>query len=168
MKKLLLLALLAGCTSVPAEDPTHKAISDILRRSMDDPASYQPVGWSKPEPWTIGDSISALRHSLSGQQHLTNLRIKTDSIFYATHIEHQSHTGKFEKGAIQDAKQRLVKFRRERDSVRVVIASLPIKVDTTQLYYYIVHSFRAKNRMGALVLDSVGFYVAKNGRITTH
>lgn len=160
MKKLLLLALLAGCTSAPAEDPTHKAIAALLQKNMNDPASYQPARWSKPEPWTVGDSISADLYILKSRLHQNKELTKTDSIHLAS-ISRLTN----DQDLLKPTTARLAEWRRERDSLRQAIHAVPAARDTARLGYYLTHSFRAKNKLGALVLDSVEFYVDKAGRV---
>jgi hypothetical protein len=163
MKKYLLLTLLAACTSTLAENPTHKAISALLLKNMNDPTSYQPVRWGKPEAWTVSDSISAHAFLLKNLLHTNNLATIADS----TSLQQYSKLPYAQKYLVGQ-RVSLPKHRHQRDSLRSALAHLPAATDTTRLGYYITHAFRAKNKLGALVLDSVEFYVDKAGRVKMH
>jgi hypothetical protein len=52
------------------------------------------------------------------------------------------------------------------DSISKLLARLEKSTDSTQLGKAVWHSFRAKNKTGALVLDSALFIVFKDGKIT--
>jgi hypothetical protein len=160
MKKLLLLALLASCTSKPAEDPTQKAISALLQKSMNGPTTYQPVRWGKKFFITVSDSISGHRSSLSSRIQTINERIKIDSTSVARY-GNLSHAQSLLKSTRKD----LSRLKHQRDSLHQTLKSIVESADTSRLGYYITHAFRAKNQMGALVLDSAEFYVDKKGRL---
>lgn len=61
MKCLLYLLLITGLASCGASDadPTHAAVSDYLKKNMDDPSSYEPVRFAKAERFTRSDSAYA-------------------------------------------------------------------------------------------------------------
>jgi outer membrane lipoprotein-sorting protein len=163
MKKLLFLLLLAGCTDTPAENPAKKAVANYLNKSLDDPASYQPVGWGPVKPWTKQDADHVL-----GQQ---QLEIAAQMSEQALH--YQSLVTKIAGNQLPVAKQQAIDWQKEADNYSAAsdIASkkAPIlnnSTDTTRLGSFVVHTYRAKNKSAALVLDSAGFIVLKNGKVT--
>ena len=68
MKHLFLLGLLSACSTAPASRPPvasradheHALISATLRRTLNNPASYQPVSFAVDGVWTRADSASLL------------------------------------------------------------------------------------------------------------
>lgn len=162
MKYLLCLLLLAGCTGAPAESPTHDGISALLRKNMDDPASYQPVRWSKPDPHSVHDSIAALRYLAASQIYFKNKLITIDSTSVAKYGKGNSYAQELLTGT----RASLGRNRRERDSLYNFVHQPIISNDTAAIGYFITHAFRAKNKLGSLVLDSANFYVDKKGHVT--
>lgn len=121
------LALVAAsCSPSPEKsvgNPAQEAVSAYLRKTLDDPASYQPAHWGKEEPIRRVDSI-----------HIAALPLL------------QSHN------------------RQERDRGYALAESIG-KDSATQIGITLVHAFRAKNKMGGVVLDSARFIVTKAGKV---
>jgi hypothetical protein len=130
MRIFLLGALLSATACSPAStkteavaNPQHTAVESYLRKTLDDPASYQPAHWSKPEQLTRLDSARIVALAL-----------------FATNNEDDTDQG-----------LALVKS--------VGADSLKPAGST------FIHAFRAKNKMGATVLDSARFIVSPAGKV---
>ena len=59
----------------------------------------------------------------------------------------------------------LAKNKHEADSVLALTSTLRAKRDTSRVGLLVPHSFRAKNKMGALSLESATFLVRNNGAV---
>jgi len=162
MKKVLLpLLVLIGCKSAPVEDPAHSAISALLKKSMDDPASYQPVSWSKPEVRSVHDSVAAYKYTLASQIITKNKLIYIDS----SSVAQNGGRGSYVESMLKSTRASLAAARRERDSLYQALHQPFPSPDTARLGYSVTHAFRAKNKFSALVLDSAEFFVDRKGRI---
>jgi hypothetical protein len=157
MKKLLpLIALgLAGCgagtseQSVAADkDPTRSAVTAFLQKTLDDPASYAPASWGQPK---------ALHQSELNEQEAERLndRANVMSQLLKAEARNTSATGQQEFHKTELAAKR-IQARQD---------SLLHAADTTTVGTAITHTYRAKNKMGALQLDSAHFVVYKSGRV---
>lgn len=160
MKKLLLASLLlnlAACSG-PAEtkavaespkaDPTHEAVTAYLKKTLDDPASYQPAAWSKATAFQQRDADVLLAQDAAEKGKIafqSAKRAAGSSSAYGKKL--------FDESAA-DAKH----FQHLEDS-------LLHTTDTTKVGQVITHTYRAKNKMGALQLDSAQFIVYKNGQV---
>jgi hypothetical protein len=160
MNKLLPVALLLSLNAcspptpytveheVPKVDPAHAAVTAYLKQTLDDPASYQPAHWSKPTLWQQRDVDALMAQDVAEKANI--------SLTYARKaMRYTTPTGKklFDENAAQ-AKH----FQHLEDS-------LLHTTDTTRLGQVLTHTYRAKNKMGALQLDSAQFIVYKNGKV---
>lgn len=161
MKKLLPLIFiglaLAGCSgaatekpvsTAPVSDPTHTAVTAFLKKSLDDPASYQPTGWGKPQPWLQKD-VDALAAQDAAER---------ANIAY-------SYTKKAARFTTPSGRKLFADNAAETKRYQLLEDSLLHSTDTTRLGQVITHVYRAKNKMGALQLDSAQFIVLRNGSV---
>ena len=62
MKYLLafgcLAVLASACSSSPSLTPAQQKVEAYLKKTLDDPASYQPAHWGKETPITRADSLN--------------------------------------------------------------------------------------------------------------
>jgi hypothetical protein len=160
MKKLLLFGLLLSLSAcsppipytveheVPKADPVQAAVTAYLKKTLDDPASYQSAEWGKPTPWQQKDADALAAQDAAEKAKITYASAKKM-------VGHLTPTSRrlFNESAA-DAKH----FQQLEDS-------LLHTTDTTRLGQVITHTYRAKNKMGALQLDSAQFIVYKNGTV---
>lgn len=133
-----------------------------MRKTLDDPTSYQSVRWGKQEPFQQReiDAENAEAEGLVFDQQLALAKIQTESMARLNEIEGVSNA------VFSRPKKAMRVYLHRADSVKEVQARLAASTDTTQLGQSIRHTFRAKNKMGAMVLDSARFIVLKSGAIT--
>lgn len=156
MKKLLLAGLLglAACSAAPEEkaaapaDSLHTAVEAYLKKTADDPASYQPAGWGRPNPWQQRD-VDALAARDAAEK---------AKISYEYTVKAARYTTPGGRKLFADNAAATKRFQLLEDS-------LLRSKDTTNLGVVVTHTYRAKNKMGALVLDSAQFIVYKNGKV---
>jgi hypothetical protein len=159
MKKMLLLTLLAGCTRVSQNDFPQPAIAALSRKTISDPASYQPVRWGPPRGWTKGGSAVLLLFNIKSKIKDFTVYVKSDSMTLLRH----SKVGN-SKESVSTLTVRLDWERHWRDSLRQIARALPV-ADTTHLGYYLRHTFRYRNSQGRLALGSIDFYVDRRGKV---
>lgn len=156
---VLLLTGLAACSTF-ADNPTHSAIEAYLEKTLDDPASYEAVRWGKSKPFSQhqADSLAAIALEVRYQAQQDLAQQSLDSL-ESTNVDPDSE----EWVAI---KARMMRAATRADSVGMVVKKLTASQDTARVGFAVVHAFRAKNKMGALVLDSARFIVFNDGKIT--
>jgi hypothetical protein len=171
MKKILLptLLLLAACSPPTplkveeADKPTadvliHLAVSDFVRSTADDPASYQPARWGTPRPWQQKDASKIAADTLLPA--LTKARTEADRLaakWASAKAKGHSTTASW-RSMMVEADTAYLKLYKQ----KFVLSK---SRDTTRLGSLITHAYRAKNKMGALQLDSAQFIVYKNGKV---
>ena len=161
MKKLLALLLLAGgcsapetSTLVPVLAPAQSAVAAYMKKTLDDPASYQPVRWGKVTPFLKQEQIQGQALALielgrqQGDSTLDLIRGEAS----AQSIAQSEALGK--------------RLFAHADTVAREADRLFKTHDSTSLGASLSHSFRAKNKMGAVVLDSARFVVMNDGTVT--
>jgi hypothetical protein len=161
---LFAVTLLASCSHSPNLTPQQQAVSAYLQKSLDDPASYQPVHWSPAQPWRKVDAAKAALAPTHLQATEDSLAVSDEyQVFQAT-----SSLGKTspsfaaqiagDKAKWEQAVAKNTATHKRLDSLRAV-------TDTTRIGYLLTHAFRAKNKLGAVVLDSARFEVQANGQV---
>jgi hypothetical protein len=160
MKKLLLLILLASCTSVPEKGLSQLAITALSRKTISDSVSYQPVRWGKPRVGTKGDSAVLRLFALRPAIQSFKMYITQDSakLLNPSKLRHS-------KESFSTVATQLSLWRHLRDSLSQIVHALPALEDTTQLGYQVRHTFRYRNSQGRLTLDSIDFYVDRRGKV---
>lgn len=166
MKNLLLLAAVAtaltGCgPSAPLLSPTQEKVTAYLKKTLDDPASYQSVRWSKQKPFQQKevDVATARDESAEFEQQIALAKIETESMARLNEIDG------VDRATFNKPKKAVAMYVHRAYSVKKIVDRLEASTDTTRLGESIQHTFRAKNKMGALVLDSVRFIVRKTGEV---
>jgi hypothetical protein len=161
MKLLLptaLLLSLAACSpptpytveaDAPKADPTQTAVTAYLKKTLDDPVSYQPAEWGKATPWQQKDA-----DALAAQDAAEKAEISYEYTKKAARYTTPSGRRLFNENAA------------EAKHFQQLADSLLHTTDTTRLGQVITHAYRAKNKMGAVVLDSARFLVSKNGQVS--
>lgn len=166
MKNLLLLfispALFAACSS-SSLSPPQQAVSDYLKKSLDDPASYAPVRWGAARPWRQRQADSVLAQALYRQwkpnaDHAQSFMDSTSALYrlFGEDTLAQRQAMRSAQAAAERADKLLPDMQRLAKSKALAVVGVCF-----------THAFRAKNKMGALVLDSARFIVSKSGEVTT-
>jgi hypothetical protein len=157
--KLLLpfLLLLAGCST--DSNPTHAAISGYIKKNLGEPDSYSAVRWGKIIAFRKqqADSLAAIALMPSYQAQATRAQQGLDSL-----RDESVETGSAWEKSIN---RRMLVAAERADSLAAIGQRLKDSQDTTRIGVMQLHAFRAKNKMGAIVLDSAHFLVYKNGRV---
>lgn len=161
----IVLVLLAACSTGPPLSPIQKKVSTYLRKTLDDPASYQSVRWGVSKPFQqrdldIGkaaDLVLEYRHQSELMQLRSEHFIRMSDIY--------SSNPKMGLAELDKAKKVMNLYSRRADSVMALSNKFAASIDTTRLGESISHAYRAKNKMGALVLDSAFFTVLKTGEV---
>ena len=156
------LAMLASACSSSPSDLSQAAVAGYLKKTLDDPASYQSIRWSKPTPWRQhnADSSAAAGKMLSMMPDYAHAQSFLDSCKSGALFSNEDTVsqGRAKRSGVA-AGQRL-------DKNLVELNRLKASKDTTRIGVTLWHSFRSKNKMGALVLDSARFIVSKAGVVT--
>lgn len=121
---ILCLAVLASaCSSSPSLTPSQQKVEAYLKKTLDDPASYQPARWGKESPIRRSDSLSyvAMARFASSDEDTRNSGLELTELA-------------------------------KKDTLTVVGTML-------------IHTFRAKNKLGGTVLDSARFVIGKTGAV---
>jgi hypothetical protein len=159
MKTMLLagMLLLAACSpptpwtveedNKPEEIPAYAAVATYLTQTLDEPASYQPAHWGSPKAWRKDDANRLDLDSLKERANIFYDLLKSER---SARVVNESE---FDKTAAI-----LRQLQRKQDS-------LVHTADTTRLGVVLSHAYRAKNKLGALQLDSAQFVVYKNGEV---
>ncbi len=146
MKQLLCLLSLVVILSSCSKSPEQKAkdlIKEEMKKSMNDFSSYEPVEYGKLDSAitpidTFGDSISYN----SALQTMENA--KKEMIEFAdTKSIAADYQNKYDKG------------KKESDSLKIVIDKKIKEYKPVFKGWVMVHKFRGKNKLGALVLNSI-------------
>jgi hypothetical protein len=157
--KLLLpfLLLLAGCST--DSDPMHAAVSGYIKKNLGEPDSYTSVRWGKATSFQQrqADSLAAIALLPSYQAQATRAQQGLDSL-----RDESVETGSDWEKSI---KYRMLVAAERADSLAAIGQRLKDSQDTTRIGVVQLHAFRAKNKMGAIVLDSAHFLVYENGRV---
>jgi len=134
-------------TAAPAADPTHTAVITFLKKNLDDPASYQPARWGKQRAWRKDDANAIDLDSIKARATIFFELLKTEKVAAVASQKQFDETVASLK-QLQDSQDSLIHT-----------------VDTTRIGTVLTHAYRAKNKMGALQLDSAQFIVYTNGTV---
>ena len=169
-----LAALTGACTSSPSLTPPQAAVSEYLKKTLDDPASYEPVRWGAEEPWRELDADTTASHWY-GKTETLFVRFRARALYadYA-HVVSYVDSGGYGDMVFSRGND-TAKLRRDERSVSAaskrVHAStrayrkLLASIDSTKGGIVLWHTFRAKNKLASLVLDSACFVVAGSGGV---
>lgn len=150
--------LVSACSSSPTLTPAQASVSAHLKKTLDDPASYAPVRWGKGQAFTVAmvksgqaRSVMAMADSVKGEA--------TQLLSMYKEAVNRNQDGRMFKAAYDSRSI-------AHDSLIARVRLLASSRDTSAVGTIISHSFRAKNKLGALVLDSARFVVGKGGVVT--
>lgn len=141
-------------------DPTQTAVGAYLKKTLDDPASYQPAEWENSTLWEQKDEdkIAAREASKKADIAIYYLRNESDRSVRMTRMGAS-------KAQMKPFDAHFNQLQKEVKHFQDLEDSLLNSTHRTQLGMRITHTYRAKNKMGALQLDSAQFIVYKNGQV---
>lgn len=149
MKKIILLTLLvslSSCTKTP-EQKAQKSVSDYLVSKLDDPKSYESVSFGKLKS-TFTDIKDDPKY-LKLEAEYIEANTKQDE-------QYQSAMSMTHDNTIKEATDLFKKRMAITKSIGDEIADFR-KNFKPQSILIMNHKYRARNKMGALVLDSLTF-----------
>lgn len=160
----LLLVGLVSCHGQEDSDPAHAAVTAYLKKNLDDPSSYQSANWGKQKPFTQQDvDIERAADYLSAHQK----QRQTGNTASQHYIDMADLSSTPEDGLAQLAKAKrvLAVFTHRGDSIMALYNKAKASTDTTRLGTVLTHAYRAKNKSGALELDSATFTILRTGKV---
>lgn len=172
MKKalsLLVLLVAAGCnapsgptmaTQPNETDPLHQAVAVYIQANAGAFPNYEPVRWGRPVPYTRM-SEAAIKGVVAMQAFDDALTPRNQAL-----ANYKAAVARHEPLArVEAIKARYGKANKHNDSLLVIANSFIGVKDSTRLGTEIVHTYRAKNRSGAVALDSATFVVYRSGKV---
>lgn len=174
MKKvvLLLCALaIAGCNSTSSpkkvaadastpSDSLQQAVSAYIRANAGTFPEYEAVRWSQPTPYTKM-SEAAIKGVVAMQDFDDALVPRNQAL-----ADYKASLARHDAPARTEAiKARYGKANKYNDSLLVIANSFIGNKDSTRLGTEIVHTYRAKDKKGAVILDSATFVVYPSGKV---
>ncbi|RPD43745.1 hypothetical protein DNI29_23075 [Hymenobacter sediminis] len=165
MKPLLasgtLMLIFHGCQpAVETLTPTQQAIANFIKRQVDDSTSYRPVRWGRERKWRQHDwdSIEAVAvqkqiDALNSLAHTNLLRLAA-----ATKNQMPADTIRILQNRYLSTVQKSVVF-------KMSCQTLQASTDTLYRGTSVMHSFRYKNKAGAVVMDSAIYTLRENGQV---
>jgi hypothetical protein len=165
-KNALLFALLipAGCNSTSSEktvaDPLQQSVVAYMQANANAFPGYEAVRWSKPTPFTKMNE-AAIKGVIAMQAFDDALVPRNQAL-----ADYKASLARHDSPAQNEAiKARYGKANKHNDSLLVIANSFLGNKDSTRLGTQIVHTYRTKNKAGAVVLDSAAFVVYSNGKV---
>lgn len=162
MKKFLLFSLLllelTSCSKSPQQIIESK-IKNFMNENLNDPKSYEAISFSKIDTiWTKfdesdnGKEISSkyFNAQFSLKQALLNINSDDAKRIYPNAVFEDS----------------IKYYQNITDSLKPLYEKGLSDFKPTPESFYIQHSYRAKNKMGALIKDDITFYFDDNLNIT--
>ncbi len=173
MKKplpLLLLFAAVGCNNFSAPetaadetataDPLHQAVSDYIRDNAAAFPNYEPVRWGRPTAFTKM-SEAAIKGMGAMQAFDDALMPRNQAL-----ADYKAAVARHEPPArVEAIKARYSKANKHNDSLLVIANGFIGIKDDTRLGTQIVHAYRAKNKSGAVALDSATFVLYPGGKV---
>lgn len=158
MKKIILgLSLViafASCTKSP-ENQAQENIKEYLTAKMDDPRSYESVSFGNLEKGKSSYQDEEEYTKLVLEYDDMNKRV-TDAYDFAMSMTHEN--------TIKSATESYNKLASMRSSVLTETDKYLKKYKSVDIFK-MKHSFRGKNKMGALILDSCNVILDKNLKV---
>ena len=156
-----LLLLAAGCQKSLQMTPDQKAISDYVKANINAPATYEPIRWRYVRLWkqVHVDSIAAV--PVGEKEQLARQGM-------------EDAERKLKAMTVQGlSKRELAPYQRTYDErLKEVLLysrihdSLANSMNHTRLGVIFVHTYRAKNKQGKVVVDSARFLVTPAGNVS--
>jgi hypothetical protein len=163
MRKILVvlfLAVVSSCSQEPQDKP-KRLIAEWIKANANDPDSYEPGEYS-------GLDTAFQKYDDNGgliiQAELISLETsKVSQEASLSDWQGMSHTSVYDPVEVAKLKQNIESLSKQIDSLKVVYEKEKSGYDEKSNYrLFMTHSFRAKNVMGALVLQNYYFEFDKN------
>ena len=157
MKKSILFfvflsAIFASCSKTP-EQKAQQSVKDYLQKNLNDAKSYESVNFGK-----VDSVFSSFDESKEGiELKLKENMLSERVVELSNRIDVAESTSELNK-IIEENKE----LTQKRKDLVDTIFNKSIKYKGTLCGYKINHKYRAKNKMGAVVLDENCFIMDKN------
>lgn len=163
MRKILVvifILVLASCVNEPQDKP-KELIAEWIQTNANDPDSYEPGEYSGLD--TAFQKFED-NDGLQIQAELISLEAsKVSQEASLSDWQGMSHTSVYDPAEVAKLKQNIGSLSRQIDSLKLVYEKGKSGYDEKSNYrLFMTHSFRAKNAMGALVLQNYYFEFDKN------
>ena len=151
--------LLSACGGSADADPTHAAVTAYLKKTLDDPASYQSARW--------GQAVAVQQRTLDTMQAAQQRRLWKPLAAHAVSAIDSLHQVKLfsNVAAVRRTSASGMMAARRADSLTLIIDKLVASKDTAHVGQRVWHAYRAKNKLGATQLDSAQFIVYNSGKV---
>lgn len=153
----------AGADAAPvsaATDSLHQAVSAYIKANAAGFPSYEPVRWGRPAAYTKM-SEAAIKGVVAMQAFDDALTPRNQAL-----ANYKASVARHDPPARTEAIKGLYgKANKHNDSLLVIANSFIGVKDSTRLGTEITHTYRAKNKAGAIVLDSATFVVHRGGKV---
>ena len=165
---LFLLLAAAGCQSSPSHpeaaatptDTTQQAVAAYIKANNAAFAGYEPVRWGRPAAYTKM-SEAAIKGVVAMKNFDDALVPRNQAM-----ADYKASLARHDAPAKTEAIKALYgKANKYNDSLLLIANSFIGVKDTTRLGTEVVHTYRAKNQAGTVVLDSATFVVYPSGKV---
>jgi hypothetical protein len=145
----------------------HAEVTKYLNNNLNNPGSYKPVSWGKPEKdyydfqfqsFADSNNVKAIPKLIAEQAILAKIKDER--------IKAQVYTNDLLRDTLyQRVSKRLVSDEKIIDSLKIAVANPKILHRYIFQGYTILHTFRATNAYNALMLTTYVFYCDKNLKV---
>lgn len=143
-----------------ATDSLQRAVQTYIRANTSAFPAYEPVRWGVPTVYTK-EKEAAIK-GVVAMQIFDDALVPRNKALADYKASLARHDAPAKTAAIM---ARYGKANKYNDSLLLIANSFIGVKDTTRLGTELVHTYRAKNRAGALVLDSATFVVYPTGKV---
>ena len=150
----------SGAASTAATNPLHQAISAYIQANASSFPAYEAVRWGSPMAYTKA-SEAAIK-GVVAMKNFDDALIPRNQALADYKASLAQHDAPAKTEAI---KARYGKANKYNDSLLAIANGFIGMRDTARLGTEIVHTYRTKNKAGAVVLDSATFVVYPQGRV---
>ncbi len=141
-------------------DPLRQAVTAYIKANAAAFPSYEPVRWSRPATYTKMNE-AAIKGVVAMQAFDDALLPRNQALanYKASVARHDA------PARVEAIKAAYGKANKHNDSLLVIANSFIGVKDSTRLGTEIVHTYRARNKSGAVALDSATFVVYPGGKV---
>ena len=150
----------SGSASTAATNPLHQAVSAYIQANASSFPAYEAVRWGSPIAYTKA-SEAAIKGVVAMKNFDDALIPRNQALadYKASLAQHDA------PAKMEAIKARYGKANKYNDSLLAIANGFIGMRDTARLGTEIVHTYRTKNKAGAVVLDSATFVVYPQGRV---
>lgn len=143
-----------------ATNPLHQAVSAYIQANASSFPAYEAVRWGSPLAYTKA-SEAAIKGVVAMKNFDDALIPRNQAL-----ADYKASLAKHDAPAKTEAiKARYGKANKYNDSLLAIANGFIGMKDTTRLGTEVVHTYRTKNKAGAVVLDSATFVVYPKGKV---